>query len=188
MKPGTRIRMNDRCVWPKRRGATGVVVAPPAGGTYPGPIPASEVLVLLDDDPLGSRDRYPPDRGWTCVTSKISVRCVGVQPHQRRRAIDRPSTGRRGQPMNGIIRLRLRQLQLVTWCIVGLGMIAVAAATGITVLLRWIRTGDLLPVPFAVFVVAFLLVPLIARCIDDVAKEYTRRTLWDGQPINGVDQ
>ncbi len=86
------------------------------------------------------------------------------------------------------MRLRLLRVQWAAWCIGGVGMAGLATATGITVLWHWLKTGELLPAPFAVFVVAFLLVPLIARCIDDVAKEYTRRTLWDGQPINRVDQ
>jgi hypothetical protein len=68
---GTRIRLNERCVWPDRVGAEGVVVDSPDPRIYPSPIPEHEVLILLDDDPLArARDRH---LGWTCVTSRASV-------------------------------------------------------------------------------------------------------------------
>lgn len=69
MSPGTRVRFNDKCVWPERRGQEGVIVAPPTDGMYPQPA-QWEVLVLLDHDPL-TIDGTPD--WWTCATSQDSL-------------------------------------------------------------------------------------------------------------------
>lgn len=71
MKPGTRVRMNDACPWPERRGCLGVVVAP-REGVYPMAVAGCE-LILLDADPL-QRDKR--DRWWTCQTSRSSFDVV----------------------------------------------------------------------------------------------------------------
>ena len=67
LRPGARVRMNETCPWPERRGCDGVVVTPPRDGMYPQPAPW-EVVVKLDDDPLGYNDRW-----WTCVLGKNNV-------------------------------------------------------------------------------------------------------------------
>lgn len=78
--PGTRIIVNKRSVWPERVGCPGVVVGPPPGPEpfppdgFPRGIGRSEVVVLLDLDPL----RPDPDDDnvfvscghedvWSCV-------------------------------------------------------------------------------------------------------------------------
>jgi len=70
LEPGTRIRLNDRCPWPKRRGAEGVVVAP-RHSLYPQNA-AGHVLVLLDHDPLFGAER---GRWWTC---QVGINAVDV--------------------------------------------------------------------------------------------------------------
>lgn len=66
MIAGDRIRLNSRCVWPARVGMEGVVVDPPADGSYPQPA-KWEVLILLDYDPLSSDLDAQQKRGWSCV-------------------------------------------------------------------------------------------------------------------------
>lgn len=84
IEPGTRVRMNDRCAWPERRGAEGVVVAPKVPGQYPDRrgLGTVEVLVLLDDDPIPVCEctergcaRHHDAGWWTCA---IDVRSVDV--------------------------------------------------------------------------------------------------------------
>lgn len=75
--PGTRIRVNDRSVWPERIGCAGVVVGPDAGilpsilDAFPRELPGHEVAVLLDDDPLagqtGEFARSWHEDTWSCV-------------------------------------------------------------------------------------------------------------------------
>lgn len=69
MNVGQRVRLNERCVWPERVGCAGVIVEPSTvteAGRYPwhgrGP---NEVILLLDNDPLGDGE----GRGWSCATS-----------------------------------------------------------------------------------------------------------------------
>jgi len=73
MPAGTRVRMNGKCPWLSRVGCLGVVVAPLANGTYPQPS-RGEVLVLLDDDPLGWMMHTA---GWSCVVSVASLDVLG---------------------------------------------------------------------------------------------------------------
>lgn len=68
---GDRVVLGESCPWPERVGLTGVVVAPPANGTYPQPA-KWEVLVLLDDDPLAHRI----GRGWSCALSAKSCTVI----------------------------------------------------------------------------------------------------------------
>ena len=61
-----RIRLNDGCPWPERRGCTGTIAVPPASEFNRYPVHGlgkNEVIVLLDDDPFG----LPPARWWSCV-------------------------------------------------------------------------------------------------------------------------
>lgn len=75
MKPGTRVRFRNGCAWPERIGCEGVVVDPAVfGGFYPGPRlrgKATDVIVLLDDDPL-KPTRYSDPR-WSCVTGASTL-------------------------------------------------------------------------------------------------------------------
>ncbi len=74
--PGSRVRLNDTCIWPERRGCEGVVVAPPHDGMYPQPA-KSEVIVKLDADPLHSRPWDSPSyEWWTCVIDRKSVEAI----------------------------------------------------------------------------------------------------------------
>lgn len=68
LPPGTRIRVNRHSSWPERVGCVGVIVQPPVDGTYPQPA-ANEELVLLDDDPYGSRQRGT----WSCVMPRTHL-------------------------------------------------------------------------------------------------------------------
>ena len=71
MKPGTRVIFCKNSPWPERVGCEGVIVAPRADGTYPQP-GKGEVIVLLDDDPLGVLlDTHDPS--WSCVTTIKSL-------------------------------------------------------------------------------------------------------------------
>lgn len=72
MSPGTRVVILDSCPWPERRGLNAVIVAPPEDGTYPQPA-RSEVLLLIDDDPLHATYTY-----WTCVMNVRDVRPAPV--------------------------------------------------------------------------------------------------------------
>lgn len=56
--------------WPERIGCTGVTVTGP--NRYPwAKLPKSEVVILLDEDPLGATHDDPQ---WTCALSRRSVR------------------------------------------------------------------------------------------------------------------
>lgn len=62
---GTRVRLNERCVWPKRVGKTATVVDPPIPGVYPDENKwGRHVCLLVDDDPFPQRHD-----GWSCVTT-----------------------------------------------------------------------------------------------------------------------
>lgn len=65
---GLRVRLSDAVPWPERRGATGMIVAPPRDGTYPQPTPW-ERLILLDRDPLtkAGAPRWSVGVLWSCV-------------------------------------------------------------------------------------------------------------------------
>lgn len=71
MKPGDRVRMNEQCPWPERVGCEGVIVAPRADRVYPQP-PKWEVIVLLDNDPLGGL-RNDEGFAWTCCIRRKAV-------------------------------------------------------------------------------------------------------------------
>lgn len=72
--PGERVRVTGG-PWDARIGCEGVVVAPPADGTYPQPGPG-ETLILLDADPLSNR----PSKEWTCCIGNDSLHLVAGQP------------------------------------------------------------------------------------------------------------
>lgn len=76
MNPGDRVRFNEKCPWPERVGSEGVLVAPPCDH-YPQP-GASEVLLLLDSDPLNAT-HADGDCIWTCVAEKSSLAPVGPE-------------------------------------------------------------------------------------------------------------
>lgn len=59
--------------WPERIGALGRIVADPGDGIYPFDKrrPKSEIIVKLDDDPLGHSTRY-----WTCVMNTKHIEYV----------------------------------------------------------------------------------------------------------------
>ena len=63
MSPGTRIIVMDGSPWPERVGCTGVIVDGPDHYPWHG-LGRNEYVVLLDDDPLGSRHGNPR---WSCV-------------------------------------------------------------------------------------------------------------------------
>ena len=65
---GVRVRMQGP--WAERVGCVGTVVAPSTDKVYPQPAPW-EVLVKLDDDPLGYNDRW-----WTCVVARKDVEVI----------------------------------------------------------------------------------------------------------------
>lgn len=75
MKAGTRIRMRPTTVWPERVGSEGVVVEAPNGpGVYPDdPRDKNRVIVLLDDDPLGTQRYDSEGSAWTCALSRGDV-------------------------------------------------------------------------------------------------------------------
>lgn len=73
MTPGTHVQMNENSPWPERVGCFGVIVAPPADGTYPQPGPG-EAAVLLDGDPLGERGPHAPR--WSCVVPRKSLNLI----------------------------------------------------------------------------------------------------------------
>jgi len=65
--------------WPERIGCEGVIVPAPAVAVAPwhgmGP---DDVIVLLDDDPVGGECfGIPPDRAWTCRIRRSMVEVVG---------------------------------------------------------------------------------------------------------------
>lgn len=63
---GTRVRLNERCVWPERVGKTATVVDPPTPRVYPDQNKwGRHVCLLVDDDPLTSWKI----RSWSCVTT-----------------------------------------------------------------------------------------------------------------------
>lgn len=88
MRPGTRIRFNNRCAWPERIGAEGVVVDPDIfEGRYPADLRMNwerAAIVLLDDDPISASQTYGDGR-WSCVTS---VGSLTVMPSATRKEHD----------------------------------------------------------------------------------------------------
>lgn len=74
MKPGDRVRFNERCPWPQRVGAEGMIVAPRADGMYPQPA-KNEVLVYLDSDPLQAARAYG-EEWWTCAADRRSLDAI----------------------------------------------------------------------------------------------------------------
>ena len=68
ISPGSRVVLTEACPWRERRGCVGVVVRPRSDGVYPQPA-KSEVLVLLDRDPLDIRPYVvsQDSLGWSCV-------------------------------------------------------------------------------------------------------------------------
>lgn len=64
--------------WPERIGCLGRVVTPPAGyRTYPfDKRVTSEVIILLDDDPLGATEHHTSGPAWTCAIGRKDVRSV----------------------------------------------------------------------------------------------------------------
>jgi hypothetical protein len=98
--PGTRVRFNERCVWPERIGCEGIVVDHRAWApTYPQPLP-HEVIILLDHDPLLA-DRWSAAHQdvWTCCTG---VESLDVLPREANPA---------GQVMVHALVTRLREAQ-----------------------------------------------------------------------------
>lgn len=70
--PGTIARLNDRCLWPERRGLLCIVVdTTGAEHQYPvSSLPEHEVIVLVNADPLGPTSRLANGHPWSC--------CIGV--------------------------------------------------------------------------------------------------------------
>lgn len=77
---GTRIRMTAD-PWPERDGCVGTVIGPPPGKqVYPwAGKGASEIVVLLDTDPLANY-AHRKDHGWSCVTGRQKVVLVLDKP------------------------------------------------------------------------------------------------------------
>lgn len=71
-RPGQRVQINEHSPWPERVGCKGIVVAPPADGTYPQPA-KDEVIVRLDADPLTADIDTAHKERWTCVIDRKSV-------------------------------------------------------------------------------------------------------------------
>ena len=65
---GTRVRLNADNPWTGRAGCEGTVVDGPDVYPWHG-CGRNEVVVLLDDDPLGATR----DKTWTCVLHRRSV-------------------------------------------------------------------------------------------------------------------
>ena len=72
MKPGTRVRVISG-PWFERIGCEGVIVAPPADGTYPADPRSPQVIVLLDDDPLGATKSEGYGCVWTMRLAKVDL-------------------------------------------------------------------------------------------------------------------
>lgn len=76
MPPGTRVRLTESCPWPERCGLLGRVATVPENqhNIYPNVgLRSNEVIVLLDEDPIGTN--FQP-RWWTCVLDIASVEAV----------------------------------------------------------------------------------------------------------------
>lgn len=73
---GTRVRILDTCSWPERRGLQATVVTDRLDSScYPvhGKL-ATEVVVLIDDDPLAQRSAHP--EAWSCVMSEADMEVI----------------------------------------------------------------------------------------------------------------
>jgi hypothetical protein len=77
--PGTTATLNDRCVWPERRGLL-CIVLDTTGAEHQYPVSGlgdNEVIVLVNADPLGPTSRLANGQPWSCCTSIDSLDVIG---------------------------------------------------------------------------------------------------------------
>lgn len=101
LKPGTRIRFNEKCSWPERIGCEGVIVDPAVfkgkypvdhfsrmdmdvGSNYP-------IVKLDDDDPLVEPGRR--HELWTCATSTDALDVLAAAGQHKSAGPSLPESG-----------------------------------------------------------------------------------------------